>query len=114
MFPQLKVATLKCDTHYWECQGKKAHPLVRKGSLPLLCTRKIGQQPNCIIQCIHGQLHQPGNWGGFQAHLRGTGAMPPQRHQLFTVASPLTCLPPTVTTLNTPNLLQWVTLPSPS
>src|SRR5882724_10795565 len=26
MFQQLKVDTLKCDTHYWECQGKKATP----------------------------------------------------------------------------------------
>jgi len=26
MFQQLKVTALKCDTHYWECQGKKAAP----------------------------------------------------------------------------------------
>jgi len=26
MFQQLKADTLKCDTHYWECQGKKAAP----------------------------------------------------------------------------------------
>src|SRR5882724_6720176 len=25
-FQQLKVATLKCDTHYWECQGEKTTP----------------------------------------------------------------------------------------
>src|SRR5882724_11261317 len=23
MFQQLKVTALKCDTHYWECQGEK-------------------------------------------------------------------------------------------
>ena len=26
MFQQLKVDTLKCDTHYWERQGEKAAP----------------------------------------------------------------------------------------
>jgi len=26
MFQQLKVAALKCDTRYWECQGEKATP----------------------------------------------------------------------------------------
>src|SRR5882724_6461647 len=26
MFQQLKVTTLKCDTRYWECQGKKTTP----------------------------------------------------------------------------------------
>src|SRR5882724_3774880 len=26
MFQQLKVAALKCDTHYWERQGKKTTP----------------------------------------------------------------------------------------
>src|SRR5882724_9866095 len=26
MFQQLKVAALKCDTRYWECQGEKAAP----------------------------------------------------------------------------------------
>ena len=26
MFQQLKADTLKCDTHYWECQGEKATP----------------------------------------------------------------------------------------
>src|SRR5882724_7069696 len=26
MFQQLKVAALKCDTRYWECQGKKTTP----------------------------------------------------------------------------------------
>src|SRR5882724_3048297 len=26
MFQQLKANTLKCDTHYWECQGEKATP----------------------------------------------------------------------------------------
>ena len=26
MFQQLKVATLKCDTCYWECQGEKTTP----------------------------------------------------------------------------------------
>src|SRR5882724_4643634 len=26
MFQQLKVAALKCDTHYWECQGEKTTP----------------------------------------------------------------------------------------
>src|SRR5882724_5498684 len=25
-FQQLEADTLKCDTHYWECQGKKAAP----------------------------------------------------------------------------------------
>ena len=33
-FQQLKADTLKCDTHYWECQGEKATPSVRIGSLP--------------------------------------------------------------------------------
>ena len=34
-FQQLKVATLKCNTCYWDCQGEKAAPSVRTGRLPL-------------------------------------------------------------------------------
>src|SRR5882724_7495817 len=29
-FQQLKIVGLKCDTHYWECQGEKTTPSGRK------------------------------------------------------------------------------------
>src|SRR5882724_12859828 len=47
MFQQLKVAALKCDTHYWECQGEKTTPSGRNRQ-PASSTApaKLGNNPN--------------------------------------------------------------------
>jgi len=60
-FQQRKVAALKCDTRYWECQGKKDHTLWSEHAGRLfLCTRKIGSIPTSSSDAAMTSHTNPG------------------------------------------------------
>jgi len=79
MFQQLKVAALKCDARYWECQGEKTTPSGQnRQSTCSSAPAKSGSKPDHNIQCCHNQSHQSTLRDRWQAHARGTGALLPQ------------------------------------
>jgi len=82
-FQQLKVTALKCDTHYWECQGKKTTPSGHnRQSASSSAPTKLGNNltassdapwPVAPTRASEQMVSSPGE----------TGALPPQRPLLL-------------------------------
>src|SRR5882724_9373892 len=61
MFQQLKVAALKCDTHYWECQGEKATPSGQNRQAAFSSTpAKSGSNPTASSDAAMTSRTNPG------------------------------------------------------
>src|SRR5882724_1162140 len=66
MFQQLKVNALKCDTHYWECQGDKAAPSGwNRQSASSSAPEKLGNNPTAssnasMASCINPGIREDG------------------------------------------------------
>jgi len=75
------------------CPGQiKTTPLWSEQAVHIfLCTRKIGQQPDCIIRCSHDQSHQPSIRVDGKPTQRNRSATT-SRASAITVASPSTRL----------------------
>src|SRR5882724_8300147 len=61
MFQQLKVATLKCDTHYWELQGEKITPSGQnRQSASSSALAKLGSNPTTSSNAAMTSHTNPG------------------------------------------------------
>src|SRR5882724_991605 len=61
MFQQLKVATLKCDTHYWEHQGEKTTPSGQnRQSTSSSAPAKLGSNPTTSSDTAMTSCTNPG------------------------------------------------------
>jgi len=113
-FQQLKANTLKCDTHYWECQGEKATPSDwNRQSASTSAPAKLGNNLTASSDATMTSHTNPGigadgkltqeDWEC--CYLKGL---------CYYCGLPLTCLLLTVGIPDTLNLLQLVAPPSPS
>src|SRR5882724_1249157 len=108
MFQQLKVTTLKCNTHYWECQGEKTTPSGQnRQSASSSAPEKLGSNLTVSSNAATTSCTNPG--------IGADGKLTQEEWEwrrlkglCYYCGITMTRLPLTVATHDTPNLLQWV------